>query len=668
MLQYCVSKLDPCVRLTPKRIRILTLRVGLSRSRFISMAFRARSGPEIVADAIDHGFIDSGMVGRLLVVALLWCAPPPLTAQTVIVRAVEAETRRPVAGAIIRLADTAGNVVAAGFTTEAGRVVLRPPGRGRFKARADRIGHPGAWSGLFDLRDTALVDIEMPLERVILPELSVRGSTSCAARADGAETAALWEEVGKALAAGQITSEARSVEVAVRRFRKYRTRSGALLADSTIREFRTTASPFVSPPPAMLSAEGYIRAAAGGGFEFRGPDAATLLSREFLELHCFEVVRQSGGLPGLVGLAFRPTKDVKRPDVQGVIWVDRSTAELRYLEFVYANVPVEVRAPGIGGRLDFVRLPGGQWIVADWYIRTPNQMVVERRVLTRLSVRDSLVGYVDQGGSSRPVGDVTLALGEVATQLSAATTVTGDFRVVLVTPEGTPVPGASVAIAEADTVLTANEAGRFELRNLPTGKLSVRIRAVGFRPFVGVLVLGGERRLVDTTLVLQRAAQLLDSVVVTAPVPVFVSGKMIDVERRRQAGFGKFLTRAQLHDPLQGGLDTQLRRFARIRLAPRCYGRGFAPAAAFRSEPPVRVKCPPDRRFELPDCFVAVYVDGSVYWSPEIGQIAEPPDFSTFKALDFEAVEIYRDAAELPIEYSGPSAGCGAILLWTRVR
>lgn len=31
-----------------------------------------------------------------------------------------------------------------------------------------------------------------------------------------------------------------------------------------------------------------------------------------------------------------------------------------------------------------------------------------------------------------------------------------------------------------------------------------------------------------------------------------------------------------------------------------------------------------------------------------------------------EAIEVYRSASEIPIEFSGPTAACGVIVLWTR--
>jgi hypothetical protein len=64
---------------------------------------------------------------------------------------------------------------------------------------------------------------------------------------------------------------------------------------------------------------------------------------------------------------------------------------------------------------------------------------------------------------------------------------------------------------------------------------------------------------------------------------------------------------------------------------------------------------------------MAVYLDGALYWSPDMGQVRQPPDLSQFNPLDYQAVEVYRSDAELPIEYAGPGASCGVLLLWTRV-
>jgi hypothetical protein len=153
--------------------------------------------------------------------------------------------------------------------------------------------------------------------------------------------------------------------------------------------------------------------------------------------------------------------------------------------------------------------------------------------------------------------------------------------------------------------------------------------------------------------------------VVAGKGPDFVAGKLVDVERRRRDGFGRFLTRIELHDPLSGGLDGKLRRFAKMRVEPRCFGDGYAAAGGLRTPPPVRVLCR-DGSTLLP-CFMAVYLDGALYWSPDMGRMAQPPDITKFNPLDLEAVEVYRSPAEVPVEYNGPAAGCGVMLIWTRV-
>ncbi|MDP9347783.1 MAG: Plug domain-containing protein, partial [Gemmatimonadota bacterium] len=34
--------------------------------------------------------------------------------------------------------------------------------------------------------------------------------------------------------------------------------------------------------------------------------------------------------------------------------------------------------------------------------------------------------------------------------------------------------------------------------------------------------------------------------------------------------------------------------------------------------------------------------------------------------MDLEGIEVYRSSAEVPVQYGGMDAGCGAILIWSR--
>jgi hypothetical protein len=111
---------------------------------------------------------------RLAAYALLAVACPA-AAQTVRVQAIEAETRRPIPGAIVALIDSLERRLAQGLTSESGRLQLRAPGPGTYRLRADRIGHPGVLSLPVTLTDTVSVLLVMPVERLLLPELAFTG-------------------------------------------------------------------------------------------------------------------------------------------------------------------------------------------------------------------------------------------------------------------------------------------------------------------------------------------------------------------------------------------------------------------------------------------------------------------------------------------------------------
>jgi len=592
---------------------------------------------------------------RLAAAVALLPSASVVSAQRVLVRAIEAETRHSIPGAIVVLLDSAGRRVTQGLTNEAGRLVLGAPLPGRFRLRADRIGHPGVSSDVFTVGDTITVTLMMPLARIDLPQLTVLASTQCVSRGHGEQTAGLWDEIRKALLASDITATTEAVELSVRRFRQSRTLTGALEWDSTITEQRIRGSPFFAADPRSLSSEGYIRQIEGR-WNFFGPDARSLLSDDFLVDHCLEMAA-SPNEPSLVGLGFRPVPGRKLPEVRGVLWVDRASAELRRLDFEFVNVPPALAAPGLGGRVEFERLQSGAWIIRDWYLRSPEQVVLQPRWQELPGrTRTVVVGYLDEGGVARAIGNPTLRLTEVAARLREETVEMSDLVLRLISPQGRPIAGATVLVAELDSSLTTGADGAIRLPDIPVGRLRARVLAVGYHPLGIGLELRSGRRLLDTTIGLRRAAQPLDSIVVAGRAAEFRAGKMEDFERRRALGFGKFLTRAELHDPLRGGLDLQFRRFARIKLVP-C-GLGYAAAAWDRLAGPSGGHCKTDA------CFMTVYLDGALYWSDDMP--VPPPDLSKFNPLTLEAAEVYRSPAEMPIEYGGTGSLCGVILLWTR--
>src|SRR6185437_77026 len=150
-----------------------------------------------------------------------------------------------------------------------------------------------------------------------------------------------------------------------------------LVRHQTVRGARhPTTHAFRSLPAAELDTGGYVVEAQGGA-RFFAPDADALLSDEFVRDHCFRLAAPPAGSPGLVGIAFQPTRDRREErDIRGTLWVDRATAELRSLEFAYTGLSDAAESAGAGGRVDFLRLDDGNWLVSRWNVRMPQLQTV----------------------------------------------------------------------------------------------------------------------------------------------------------------------------------------------------------------------------------------------------------------------------------------------------
>jgi hypothetical protein len=69
-----------------------------------------------------------------------------------------------------------------------------------------------------------------------------------------------------------------------------------------------------------------------------------------------------------------------------------------------------------------------------------------------------------------------------------------------------------------------------------------------------------------------------------------------------------------------------------------------------------------------PPCYVSVFFNGTtVYRSGRGTGVGKPPDFSRdFNVASLESVEYYRSASEVPPQFGGANADCGALVLWSR--
>ncbi len=222
-----------------------------------------------------------------------------------------------------------------------------------------------------------------------------------------------------------------------------------------------------------------------------------------------------------------------------------------------------------------------------------------------------------------------------------------------------PIATAEVVVAVPSRIARSDADGRFTLGDLPAGRLAIRIRAVGFKP----LDVEAEIGPADTVAVdfeLTAAPQQLAPLVVHEKAAPRLSGKMEVFESRRRMGFGRFLDRAALAKWDDQPVSNPMRRTANLMLVARSPSCGGGFAATTGRGGGQREPCVDQM---TPRCYLAVYLDGMLVWSPGMGP---PPDVDQFRVDRLQAVEIYVGPGQLPAELQQTGTICGAVVFWTR--
>lgn len=297
-------------------------------------------------------------------------APVRADAQTVYGVVVSDRTGEPVEGATVLLADTLGLSRASALADSLGRFAITAPRPGRYTLAADRVGYESLTPDTVTIpADSLQVQLRAGSRRITLPPFTASARSRCAGHLETSpQTGVVWAEARKALAAAALLEERGGYQYVWRVDRReVRLRGNRVLSHHAwVRSGR--GSPFVTLPPELLVDGGYVQMDADSLILY-GVGPAVVLSELFLEQHCFGL--RDGG-DERVGLEFRPIRAPSgRPDVRGVLWLDRATAELRSLEFTYTGLSFRGPVDRLGGELTFQRLPNGGWIVSRWAVRGP---------------------------------------------------------------------------------------------------------------------------------------------------------------------------------------------------------------------------------------------------------------------------------------------------------
>ena len=199
---------------------------------------------------------------------------------------------------------------------------------------------------------------------------------------------------------------------------------------------------------------------------------------------------------------------------------------------------------------------------------------------------------------------------------------------------------------------TTDSAGRYRLRAPRAGRYVVQARRVGFSPLrtPAYEIRRSEERLVD--LPMTRIVASLDTVVV-AEETVRHSFMLDGFMARRALGVGTFFDREALE------------------------ARGFPPMATLlREVPGLRISSSTGRTSvrlnrggtlspQTPQCVPGIILDGVGVTRSDDAPESTSGLLGSINGREVEAVEIYKSRSQVPAEFAGPEARCGAILIWT---
>jgi hypothetical protein len=199
-----------------------------------------------------------------------------------------------------------------------------------------------------------------------------------------------------------------------------------------------------------------------------------------------------------------------------------------------------------------------------------------------------------------------------------------------------PLSGADVSFAGYRLQTATDSLGRFRFVNVPSGRFTMVVRGIGYRPAVNdVHVRDGDTLRLSFSL--EQTPKELATVLVTERT---LSPKLREFEERRKLGFGQFFTRADIEKINPIGIADILRRAIAVRLSPDADAAGSS-------------------RY---GCLMPIYVDGVALGSNKLSDLPSPNEIA--------GVEVYAGTATTPVWLPkgplGTHAGCGAILLWTR--
>jgi hypothetical protein len=221
----------------------------------------------------------------------------------------------------------------------------------------------------------------------------------------------------------------------------------------------------------------------------------------------------------------------------------------------------------------------------------------------------------------------------------------------LVDSAGAPVPNADVVLAAGSRTAAVDINGRFTFVDVPVGYHTVLARAIGFG-FTSARVFVPPNDSGHVEIRMQASLRWLSPIEVTVSADAAL---LPDFARRRRAGFGYFVSRAELEAAGPITLSQYLRRIPVIRIRESL---GLAQAVSSRGPRTALV----NGALVAVPCVMRIALDGQLQ-PEEVGLDLVSP-------IEIGGIEIYPGSSTIPAEFAAWSneIGCGLIVVWTRRR
>ena len=390
---------------------------------------------------------------------------------------VQPDSITPLAGAIVMVTDALGTTIARVLTGPRGGFSVALPAPARYSLTLLRIGYRPTVGPTLTIAagETARTRIVAGRTVVALAAMRARERETCRVSTDtGLMVARVWEEARKAMLSSQLSSDGAPLYAEWVEYDRALDPNGKLVRQQRVRSSQhLTQHAFKSVPADVLREEGYV-SEDSAGVNYFAPDAEVLLSDAFVSGHCFRLV-ESEKNPDLVGVAFTPSGDRRdMREIEGTLWVDRPSSELRYVDFRYRNLPEPSSQAEPGGRVEFLRLAEGSWLVSRWHVRMPE--VAKRDRVSQDGMRRTVMA-----STMLYLRAVRVSGGEV-TRASRADTVlyrtTGPTVAVQLTSRDTLMrrAGAVLTLEGTDYSATADSSGKIRLSPVLAGRYRANVR------------------------------------------------------------------------------------------------------------------------------------------------------------------------------------------------